>query len=209
MPRIGGICHVGRQIAGIALPLSERDCTPCERPLGKYRLGDRVCPDRFFFAAQVVAEHDRPALDARGKHSVVVEPAAQLLVRGLKCSVVAQVLLCQRVQRLNARAGVALRPDNVEGNDCNPVLVEQLVHEARHDVAAPGPAADLTQAFLVDVEDDDAPIARAGHRQPQARVVDNAVELDDEPDLVDPRRVPMKKKAIASPIRIRTMCCFN
>src|SRR5207244_8961768 len=49
-------------------------------------------------------------------------------------------------------------------------------------VAAPRPATDLAEALLVDVEDDDAVLARARHRHREARVVHDVVELGDEAD---------------------------
>src|SRR5688500_20227586 len=46
-------------------------------------------------------------------------------------------------------------PDHVEAEERDAVLVEQLVDQVGHQVAAPGPAADLAQALLVDVQDHD------------------------------------------------------
>jgi hypothetical protein len=83
------------------------------------------------------------------------------------------------------------------------MAVEQLADDVGHDLAVPGPAADLAQAFLVDVEDDEALVHPARHRKAQARVVDEVVELRDEPDLVGAGGVPYEeqrdRKADADP----------
>jgi hypothetical protein len=50
------------------------------------------------------------------------------------------------------------------------------------------------EALLVDVQDHDARIDALGHRQVQARVVDDVVELRDEVDRVEASRVADEKQ---------------
>ena len=174
----------------MAVPACKRNVAPGERALGQHRVRNGVYLHGFFVAVEVVAEHHRTILDAGCEQSIEIESAAQLLVHRLERARVLQFLLRQRVQHLHARACVALGPDDVEADHRHAILVEQLVHQARHDVAAPGPAPDLAQALLVDVEDDNARVTLAGHGQLQPRVINDVVELMDEPDFVDPGGVP-------------------
>src|SRR5205823_9805079 len=73
-------------------------------------------------------------------------------------------------------------------------MLEKLVDELRHQVSAPRPMAELAEALLVDIEDHDATLdaARHGHRQP--RVVDEVVELGDEPDRVEAERLAYQEQ---------------
>src|SRR2546421_180628 len=90
---------------------------------------------------------------------------------------------------------MTLRPAKVPfGSSGDAVPVEQLVDERRHQAAAPWPATDLAEAFLVDIEDHDALVDAAGHRQAQARVVDDVVEAGNEADLVEAGGVPSEEQ---------------
>ncbi len=186
----GGMLVVDRQVAGVAAPAIEADVAPGEAALGQHGRGNDVRPHRIFLGVEVVAKHDLPALHRRGEAGIVVELCAQSAVGALESRNFLQVAARQRVERIDARAGIAFRPDHVEAEHRHAELVEQLVHHLGHQGAAPGPAADLAEALLVDVEDDDAPVDAARHGHAQARVVDDVVDLVDEADLVVPGRVP-------------------
>ena len=179
MARGGGILEVNGKVARMAVPARKRNVASGKGAFGEHWFGNRIHLDGFFVAVEVVTQHHGPPLDAGGEHAVEVEPAAQLLVGGLESGDVLEFLLRERVQHVHSRTRVALGPDDVETDQRNAVLVEQLVHQPRHHIAAPGPASDLPQAPLVDVEDDDARVSLAGHRQLQARVIDDAIELVD------------------------------
>ena len=86
------------------------------------------------------------------------------------------------------------RPHHVEADQRDAVAHEELVDELGHEMSAPRPVAELAEALLVDVEDDDAPLdaARHGHRQP--RVVDQVVELGDETARVEAKRLAYQKE---------------
>ena len=60
---------------------------------------------------------------------------------------------------------------------------------------------ELLQALLVDIEDDDPVVDAARHRQHEARVVDDVVELVDEPEVVAVRGVPEEEEADREPER--------
>ena len=140
----------------------------------------RIGAHRLLLRVEVVAEHHRPALHRRGEERVVVELRPQLAVGLLEASRLLQLALRERVERLDARARVALGEYHVEAEHGDAVPVEELSDRFGHELAAPRPAADLAQALLVDIEDDDAALDAPGHRHAHARVVEDVVELPDE-----------------------------
>ena len=101
------------------------------------------------------------------------------------------------LQHAQARAVVAFGKYDVEADDGDLVVVEQLVEQERQAVARPRPAAFaafflLGEAFFIDVENDDARIYRARHRQRQPRVVNDGLQTLDQRQPVILRRVPEK-----------------
>jgi hypothetical protein len=124
-----------------------------------------------------------------------------------------QLTLRQRVERLDTRAQVAFGEDHVETEQRHAVPLEELGHHLGHQPAAPGPAADLTQALLVDVEDDDAALDTARHRHADARVVEDVVELPDEAYRVLQRCVAEEeqrdRKADRNPYEVLFQNCFT
>ncbi len=82
-------------------------------------------------------------------------------------------------QRLGQRGvtRIGLGEDEVEPDDRSALALEQLLRQRGDALARPGPAADARQAGVVDVDDHDARVARAGHRGTQARIVDGQVDL--------------------------------
>ena len=185
----GGILEDHRQVAGIALPLVELGVAPGKAALAQHRLGQRVDPDRAIVAVEVIAEDDRPVLQARREACVEIEARPQAGVRRLELRCIFQRALRETIEHVDAGARIALRPDDVERQELHAMALEQLVEQLGHDVAAPGPAADLAQALLVDVEDDDAVVTRARHRHREARVVQDVVQLGDEADALEAQRV--------------------
>ena len=186
----GGVLLIDRQVSGVALPLQEADVAAGERSPRNHRIRDGVDPDGIVLGVEVIAQDHRAALDRRREQAVVVELFPQVAVDLLKRRDRLQILLRQRVEHVDPGARIALRPDHVEAEDPDAVLVEQLVDQLGHQPAAPRPAADLAEALLVDVEDDDAGVDPARHGEAQPRVVDDVVDLGDEPDLVESGGVP-------------------
>ena len=168
----------------------ERDVAPGKRALGQHRLRDRSDLLRILLGIEVVAEHHRASLDRLREQPVIVELRPHLLVEVLEAGDLLQLLLRQLVEGADAGRVVGFREHHVEAHDRELVLVEQLVHEPRHDVARPGPARHLLQALLVDVEDDNAAVDGARHGHVEPRVVDDVVQLGDDADAVEPGRVP-------------------
>ena len=115
------------------------------------------------------------------KDFVVIELWLELLERRLKARDVLHFLLGQLLQHFEARTLVTLREDDVNTDNGDLVVVEQFVEQQRHAIARPRPASlaafvPLGQAFVVDVENDDARIDGARHGQRQPRVINNCLE---------------------------------
>jgi hypothetical protein len=53
---------------------------------------------------------------------------------------------------------------------------------------------DLAETPLVDVEDHDALVHAARHAHPGPRVIQDVLKLGDEPDFVEPERVPYEEQ---------------
>ena len=184
-----GVLHIKRQVPGIPLPLVELGIAAVEAAFGYHRLGQGVdahCP---ILAVEVVAEHHRAGFQARGEAGVEVQARAQRRVCPLELVRVLELGLRQAIEHVDARAWITLGPDHIEGQELHPLALEQPLDQLGHHVAAPGPAADLAQALLVDVEEDDAVVSRARHGHRQARVVHDVVELRDERDALGAQRV--------------------
>ena len=175
------------QIGAVAGPRGEldrpvRECTRLE-----HRGRQRAAGARVAVARQVVPEHDRPPLDRPHELRVVVEARPQRRERRLKVRHVLQRAFREAVENPQPAGAIGLGEHDVEAEDRDAVPFEKLVDQAGHDVAAPRPLPELgrRQALLVDVEDDDALVDAPRHRQPQPRVVDDAVELVDERDAIE------------------------
>jgi hypothetical protein len=100
---------------------------------------------------------------------------------------VAQFLFQQLVEHFQARALVPLGPHHVKADNHHAVFVEKLLDQGGDLVPSPGPAAEFgnRQALLVDIEDDDALVHRAGHGEPEPVVIHDIVQLAHEHDLVE------------------------
>src|SRR5262249_37937518 len=147
-----GAFEVRGEVPGVALPWGELHPPAVEAAGGQHRLRDRVGAHRTRLAIEIVSEHDRPSLHRCGEAPVEVQAWAKLRVRRAQLRQVTR----EAVERVDARARIVLRPQDVERDQRDAVTLEQLVHELRHEVAAPRPVAYLAEALLVDVEDDDA-----------------------------------------------------
>ena len=95
----------------------------------------------------------------------------------------------QLIEPLDAGTVVGFGKHNVEADDRNLVLVEKLGDQTRHHIPGPGPAGDFLKAFFVYVQDDDALVNPARHGDLQPCVIDDMVQLVDDSDLVELRRV--------------------
>ena len=101
----GCVLHVDRQVARVAAPDGEVDAATIEGALRQHRRRQDVGLDRAFLAVEVVAEHDRPSLQAGGEALVEIEPRAQAAVGALKFGVALELAARQRVERLHPGLG--------------------------------------------------------------------------------------------------------
>ena len=99
-----------------------------------------------------LAEHDPRLLDRVGHDLIVARQRAQLVPGFL-------VEIAKDVRRERRRQPVGLGEDDVEGDGGGAELgqARDQVGDAR---ARPRPLAELAQAFLVDIDDDDRPLRR-------------------------------------------------
>ena len=159
VPGIGGVRLKLRQVAAIAPPGGEGNRPAGEGARRQHGLGEGAALDRALIAVEVVAEHHRPALDRLGEQGVVVELRPQLGRLDWNCgtsfrSFLASLSSTGRPELSSGSANTTSKPIRSDA-----VLVEELLEQRGDLVAAPRPApqGSRVEAFLVDVEDDDAP----------------------------------------------------
>ena len=87
------------------------------------------------------------------------------------------------IEHREAGALIRFGEHHVETHGASTVLLEELVHDFRHQVAPPGPATEFGERPVIDVDDDDTLVG--GQRCEQARldVVKDGVGLTDEAQL--------------------------
>ena len=188
------VLDVDREVPGIALPLVEFGIAAGKAAFGQHRLRQAIDAHRAVLAVEVIAEHDRPAFHGRREARIEVERGPQRGVRRLELARILELALREPVEDIDAGARIALGPDHVERHELHVMALEELVDELGHQVAAPRPVADLAQALLVDVEDDDAVFARARHGHRKARVVHDVVQLGDEADALGAQRIAYEEQ---------------
>ncbi len=130
--------------------------------------------------AEEVSQHRVAVLEGAREHRVVLKLRCEPFQLLAESRVVRQRPVGQSLQDLQPRALVVFGEDHVEAHGAHAVVVEQLIDDACDRVARPGPAAELAQAALVDVDDDDALVDGARERQVQTRVIGDVLELLDE-----------------------------
>lgn len=96
-----------------------------------------------------------------------------------------QLFFAELLEHAYAGRFVALGKYHVETDDRDLVFVEQFVEQQGQPVARPRPVAFaalffLEQAFLVDIEYDDAVIDGTRHGQSQPRIVNNGLETAEQ-----------------------------
>ena len=130
-----------------------------------------------------VAEDHRPPAQRIGQDPVVIEAGAQFAERPLETGFPLELLLANCLQHLEARAFVRFGENHVEPDHGHLVVVGQAPQQLSDRVAPPGPASDLGQAFLVDIDDDHLRIDGIRHGEPDTRIVQIGVQRRDERDL--------------------------
>ena len=127
-------------------------------------------------AGEVVAQHHRAALQRAGQPGVVIELGRQRLHGGGKAGLASERTGGQALQLCQGGAGVWLGEHGVEPEQGDLLFFKQRVDQLGHAIARPGPAADFGQAGLVDVDDDNALLQRAGQGGAQPGVVNDVVQ---------------------------------
>ena len=125
--------------------------------------------------AQVILEDEAGydvSRDQRlGETTVAVERISETLEfehhQGVCCHVTGDKLGDDALRRRLLGFG----EQRIEPKHTDSIIVEQAIDDVRHRISWPGPLAEFGLAGLVDIDDDDALIDSARHRQPDAYVV--------------------------------------
>ena len=126
------------------------------------------------------AQYHPPVAQALREDPVVLQLRTDPLQLPQVALVVAQRSFGQLVQHGETGALVTFGEHYVEAHRLHLVAVEQLVDDRRQGVARPGPAAHCRETALVDVENHDAVVDRAGQRPLQAEVVRQVLQLVEQ-----------------------------
>ena len=149
-----------------------------------------------------LAEHDPRLLDGVGHDLVVARQRAQLVPRLL-------VEIAEDVRRQRRRQPVRLGEDDVEGDGGRAELGQprDQVGDAR---ARPRQLAELAQAFLVDIDDDDRPLRRHARLDdleeiegPQAKLFERARIGDAQEQQREQQRHAQRSRGCEPPRQTR------
>ena len=107
---------------------------------------------------------------------------------------IAELFFAQSLQDAQAGTVVRFGEDDVETNCHHTVSVEKRIHQSRHLVPAPRPAAFLLQTFLVDIKDHDAIIRLVRQRKSQAVIIQLGIAILDEAQTIEPRSIAKEQQ---------------
>ena len=154
---LGQACQVG----AVAIPLCGRNMTPfpdrvpSQNWCRQYTAGATIS-----IAGEVITQHHGAALERVRQLGVVVQLRGHGLHPPGKVGLEGQFLPGQSPQLRQPPTLIGLGENRVNAQNRNLLLVKEPVHQSGHVVSPPWPATHLRKAFLINVNDDYALIAR-------------------------------------------------
>ena len=126
---------------------------------------------------KVVAKHHGAIFQGFCKGGVIVEQCLQLLQLFDKTRLVPQLISSQFIEPIQAGTLVAFGKNHVKPEQRNLLTAKQFIGECGQLVARPRPAAQFSQAFFINIDDDDPFIQRFWHGCPQTHVINKVIKL--------------------------------